>query len=66
MKMLMFAILMLILPIGAYYWSVNQAGLDLGEIKSALIAVLVVNVLLFVYILMAFLEESKQSKSKKD
>lgn len=64
--MLIFAVLMLILPIGAYYWSVNQAGLDLGEIKSALIAVLVVNILLFAYILMAFLEESKQNKIKKN
>lgn len=66
MKMLIFAVLMLIMPIGAYYWSVHQAGLDLGEIKSALIAVLVVNVLLFAYILMAFLEESKQNKIKKN
>lgn len=65
-KMLVFALLMLILPLAAYYWSVHQAGLDLGEIKSALIAVLVVNVLLFLYILLAFLEDSKAQKNKKD
>lgn len=63
-KMLFFALLMLVLPIGAYYWSVHKAGLDLGEMKSALVAVLVVNVLLFFYILMAFFEESKQAKVK--
>lgn len=65
-KMLVFALLMLILPLGAYYWSVHQAGLDLGEIKSALIAVLIVNLLLFVYIVLAFLEDSKSQKAKKD
>lgn len=63
MKMLVFAILMLILPLGAYYWSVHQAGLDLGEIRSALVAVLIVNVLLFIYILMAFWEEAKAKKT---
>ena len=64
--MLVFALLMLILPLGAYYWSVHQAGLDLGEIKSALIAVLIVNLLLFVYIVLAFLEDSKSQKAKKE
>ena len=60
--MMVFAILLLILPLGAYYWAVHQAGLDLGEIKSAILAVLVVNALLFIYILMAFLEDSKANK----
>lgn len=64
--MMIFAILMLVLPIGAYYWCVQQSGFDLGEIKSAMVAVLVVNILLFVYIVMAMFEDSKSRKAKKD
>lgn len=60
--MLIFAILMVVLPLGAYYWSVKQTGFDLGEIKSALVAVLVVNILLFIYIVMAMFESSKEDK----
>lgn len=62
--MLIFAVLMVILPLAAYYWSVKQTGFDLGEIKSALIAVLVVNILLFIYIIMAMFESSKEDKKK--
>lgn len=62
-KLLLFALLMLVLPLAAYFWSVKQTGLNLGEIKSALVAVLVVNVLLFLYILMAVFEDSKKSKT---
>jgi uncharacterized protein HemY len=62
--MLFFAVLMIVLPLGAYYWSVKQTGFDLGEIKSALIAVLVVNLLLFIYIVMAMFESSKEDKKK--
>lgn len=65
--MLFFAMLMLVLPLAAYFWSVKQNGLNLGEIKSALVAVLVVNLLLFIYIVMALFEDSKESsKAKKD
>jgi len=47
------------MPLGAYYWAVNQAGLNLGDMKSALLAVLVVNVLLFAYVVMAYYEDAK-------
>lgn len=57
--MLVFAVLLLVMPLGAYYWAVNQAGLNLGEMKSALLAVLVVNVLLFAYVVMAYYEDAK-------